>query len=142
MTMSLTQATDRAASDVTSGKAVVAAFFAALSNDDIAAVDEIVDPRGEFWVLSHRRAVPAGAWLDGFRHLIRDRAPGGVKFVVSTLTAEDDRVAAVVECHATFDDGRIYENIYHFLIRVDDGRVAQLWEYGDTLHAERVLRGT
>jgi uncharacterized protein len=139
--MSLTQTAGRAASDASSGKAVVAAFFAALSSDDIATVNEIVDPRGEFWVLSHRRAVPASAWLDGFRHLIRARAPGGVKFVVSTLTAEDDRVAAVVECHATFDDGRVYENMYHFLIRLDGGRIAQLWEYGDTLHAERVLRG-
>lgn len=139
--MSLSQAPDQAASDASSGKAVVAAFFEALTSDDVATVNEVVDPRGEFWVLSHRRAVPASAWLDGFRHLVRDRAPGGVKFVVSTLTAEDDRVAAVVECHATFDDGRVYDNMYHFLIRVAGGRIAQLWEYGDTLHAERVLRG-
>ena len=139
--MSLTQVTGRAPSGASAGKAVVAAFFAALSSDDIATVNEIVDSRGEFWVLSHRRAVPASAWLDGFRHLIRDRAPGGVKFVVSTLTAEDDRVAAVVECHATFDDGRVYENMYHLLISEEGGRIARLWEYGDTLHAERVLRG-
>ena len=139
--MSLTQVTDRAAGEASSGKAVVVAFFAALSDDDVAAVNEVVDPRSEFWVLSHRRAVPASAWLDGFQHLIRDRAPGGVKFVVSTLTAEDDRVAAVVECHATFDDGQVYENMYHFLIHVDGGRITQLREYGDTLHAERVLRG-
>jgi ketosteroid isomerase-like protein len=139
--MSLTQETGRAASDASSGKALVVAFFAALSSDDTVTVNEIVDPAGDFWVLSHRRAVPASAWLDGFRHLIRDRAPGGVKFTVSTLTAEDDRVAAVVECHAAFDDGRVYQNMYHFLIRVDGGRIAQLWEYGDTLHAERVLRG-
>jgi ketosteroid isomerase-like protein len=64
-----------------------------------------------------------------------------VVFTVSALTAEEDRVAAVVGCSAQLEGDRRYDNLYHFLIQLSGGLITKLWEYGDTLHADKTFRG-
>jgi len=44
-----------------------------------------------------------------------------------------------VESHTETNTGRVYNNFYHFLIRVRDGKIASVKEYLDTMHANNVL---
>ena len=50
------------------------------------------------------------------------------------LTAEGDRVSVEAESYAEFTNGRIYRNIYHFMMVIRDGKFSAVREYLDTEH--------
>jgi hypothetical protein len=45
------------------------------------------------------------------------------------LTAEEDRVAAEIRSNGRFTDGDAYENVYVFVLRIRDGRIAFVAEH-------------
>ena len=55
------------------------------------------------------------------------------------LTAEGDRVAVEAESYAKMKNGKTYQNTYHFLFIVRDGKIQSVKEYLDTIHANAVL---
>jgi ketosteroid isomerase-like protein len=58
-----------------------------------------------------------------------------IKMEVLGLTAEEDRVAMEAESHVLNPvNGRLYNNLYHYLFRVKDGQITLFKEYQDTLH--------
>jgi len=74
------------------------------------------------------------AWLTGV-------FPDGLKFTVKSMTAEGDRVAIEAESYGKHVNGKIYNNQYHFLMKIRDGKICELKEYMDTMHANEVLAG-
>ena len=66
---------------------------------------------------------------------------GRIDFTVGPLTAEDDRVAAIVASRTEFGLQGPYSNLYHFLFQLAGGRIVKAWVYYDTALANRVLRG-
>jgi uncharacterized protein len=60
---------------------------------------------------------------------------------VGAVTAEENRVCIEGESEADLANGNKYNNWYHFLIIVDDGRVSGVKEYADSLHVAQVLFG-
>jgi len=68
--------------------------------------------------------------------------PNGLRFTVKALTAEQDRVAIEASSRGLHASGKLYENDYHFLMRIRDGKVVEIKEYLDTLHAHEVLLGS
>ena len=67
--------------------------------------------------------------------------PNGLEFTVKTLTAEEDRVAIEAESRGEHVSGKPYENQYHFLMRIRDGKIVEFKEYLDTQLANEVLLG-
>jgi uncharacterized protein len=118
---------------------VVRAFFAAITEGRFDAAASYLDPEGSWWSLARRGERPPLVQLDRIRTL-SESAKELMSFTVTTVTAQEDRVAAEVGGYAAFDD-RVYDNLYHFLIRVESGTIRSLRMYDDTLLAERVLRG-
>jgi ketosteroid isomerase-like protein len=66
--------------------------------------------------------------------------PKGFKITVKAMTAEGDRVAVEAESYGEYMNGKIYNNLYHFLFEVRDGKIQAVREYCDTLHAQQVTR--
>jgi ketosteroid isomerase-like protein len=55
---------------------------------------------------------------------------------ITGMTAEGDRVAAEAQGHAVCEaTGRSYDNLYMYLISFRGGKIRELREYQDTLHA-------
>jgi len=67
--------------------------------------------------------------------------PNGLVFTVKTLTAEEDRVAIEAESSGVHVSGKPYDNQYHFLMRIRNGKIVQFKEYLDTQLASEVLLG-
>jgi ketosteroid isomerase-like protein len=61
------------------------------------------------------------------------------RMTVVATTAEKDRVAMEATSHATLQDGKIYENTYHFLFVFQDGLVKTVKEYLDTKYASEMM---
>jgi ketosteroid isomerase-like protein len=63
----------------------------------------------------------------------------GLEMTVIGLVAEGDKVAAEIRSHAELTDGRIYENQYHMLFTLRQGKIAEVKEYADTLLIARMF---
>lgn len=128
----------------TDNKARVQAFMEALSRGDteytVAAYADEGHVRtmgntlisGTFTVDQIRAA--AGAIFDAF--------PEGIRFTITGMTAEDDRVAVEAHSEGRHVSGKMYRNEYHFLFRFrEDGKLLEMKEYMDTERVTDVLCG-
>ena len=122
-------------------KAVVEEFFRAWSDSRFDRVAELVDPEGEWWTLAKRRTRSIRDQIARIKATNEETVSGRIDFTVGPLTAEDDRVAAVVTSRAEFTVQGPYSNLYHFLFQLSGGRIVKAWVYYDTVLANRVLRG-
>ena len=67
--------------------------------------------------------------------------PSGVMFKITGMTAEDEKVAVEISGEAIHASGQTYNNQYHFLLRIKDGKILELKEYMDTQLAAKILLG-
>ena len=77
--------------------------------------------------------------IPGFFDLLWNRTTDGVSFTVHGVVAAADRVAVEAESYVPFDNGTVYNNLYHFLFVLRDGRIEAVREHCDTAHAAQVL---
>jgi ketosteroid isomerase-like protein len=65
--------------------------------------------------------------------------PEGIRLTPKAFTAEGDRVAVETESFAPHSNGKIYQNQYHFLFEIRDGKIQAVREYLDTMHTNDVF---
>lgn len=65
--------------------------------------------------------------------------PNGVRHEVRGMIAEGDYVALESECFATVIGERTYNNTFHFLIKIVDGKIETVKEYTDFLYVLETL---
>lgn len=70
---------------------------------------------------------------------VLDTCTGPIRIEPRAWTADGDRVALEAESFVDTRNGRKYNNLYHFLFKLRDGKVASVREYLDTMHANTVL---
>jgi ketosteroid isomerase-like protein len=63
-----------------------------------------------------------------------------VKFTVTGITAEGERVAVEAQGYAKLKNGKTYENLYHFLFIVRDGKIQEGKEYCDFHYAAEIFQ--
>jgi ketosteroid isomerase-like protein len=122
-------------------KDVVSRLFEAFTERRFDDAAELMTADATWWMLSHRRQVPVRDWLAGYDKQAGALFPGGLRFELVTMTAEDNRVAVQAHCRGTTKAGVEYHNEYHFLFAFDGGLIRTAWEYGDTLHAKQIFAG-
>ena len=118
-------------------------FIEAISRGDAQAIQDAYAEDGSSWTIGTMPisgrfskteiAQTASSVLDVF--------PDGLAFQVHSMTAEGDRVAIEAESIGVHVSGKKYNNLYHFLMRVRDGKIVEWKEYMDTMHANDVLCG-
>ena len=67
--------------------------------------------------------------------------PKGISFNITGITAENERVAVEVSGESTHASGEKYNNKYHFLLKIKNGKILELKEYMDTQLAAKILLG-
>ena len=65
----------------------------------------------------------------------------GIRSEIEQLTAEGDRVVAQTSGIAETVDGKAYNNSYCQVIRIADGKIAEVKEYFDTALVDAVFGG-
>lgn len=116
---------------------VVGLFFAALSDGRYDDARRMLTADASWWMLSKRDYVAPATWFAGFEAFF----PRGLPFDIEGLTNEGTRIAVRARATAVTANGRNFDNAFHFLFDIVGNKIAAAWEYGDTLHAERVFRG-
>lgn len=117
-------------------KQIVGALFEAINSRNIASADDLLHPDLKWWIIG--RAKVSG---EKDRRMIRllfkmiFRGFKEFRFVLHEFTAEGNRVAVTAESHGIHGSGKTYNNHYHFLFFLEEGRIVRVKEYFDTEHA-------
>jgi ketosteroid isomerase-like protein len=112
-------------------KQLVREFLTALGKGDVEELQRVLDPSAQ--------AIARGtSFMAGTRGLdeillaagtLGSITKDGIEFEVVHFTAEEDRVAAEVKGYSTLVNGTPYDNEYHFLFTICDGRIVAISEY-------------
>ena len=122
-------------------KSIAKKFLAALGKGDVETLTGLLAPDMQAIctgtsVLSGTRA---GAEIAGAAGMLSAITKNGIDFQVLTMTAEEDRVSVEVQGVSTLVNGVAYNNQYHFLFFIRDGKIYKLKEYIDTKLADETL---
>jgi ketosteroid isomerase-like protein len=117
-------------------------FFEALSSGSQAYLDfyndeSIIWTAGENAIGGTRTKKEIVDFAQG----ILSAFPHGIKFNITGITAENERVAVEVSGEAIHASGELYNNKYHFLLKIQHGKILELKEYMDTQLASKILLG-
>jgi hypothetical protein len=123
-------------------KKITKEFFEALSNGSDKYLDFYTD-ESIIWTAGNNAI--GGTRTKGevvsFAQNILAAFPTGIKFNITGMTTEGDRVAVEISGEAIHASGETYNNQYHFLLRIKDGKILELKEYMDTQLAAKILLG-
>ena len=121
-------------SQVEENKNTVTAFVQAMSRGDMDAILDAYAEDGGVWTMGN--TLISGQYnkqqIRGFADGIFEAFPEGLQFTILGMTAEGDRVAVEAESMGIHVSGATYNNFYHFLFTLRDGKVTSLKEYLDT----------
>ena len=122
-------------------KRIVLGFFENLNAGNAAAALDALGDSATWWIqgnfpLSGTKTKAQFVELLG---QLGAQIDGALSLRVKGVTAEGDRVAVEAESFAKMKNGKTYQNTYHFLFIVRDGKIQSVKEYLDTIHANAVL---
>lgn len=114
-------------------------FFDCFSSNDVAAALNLLSDDATWWIAGKPEHLPAaGSYSkEKIARLFQTMAgqlPDGLKMAVRSLIAEGDKVALEVESLGRLQNGRVYNQQYHFLVTIRDERICAVKEYLDTQH--------
>ena len=123
-------------------KQIVNNFFEMVSEGNTSGAFELVDNKAKWWIpgdlpfsgdkTKEEYLQVVGAIKNGF--------PNGFKLIVKSAIVEGNKVAAEVESEGTHTSGKSYNNKYHFLFEIEDGKIVSVKEYMDTLHLYQLMQ--
>lgn len=124
-------------------KELVKEFIVAMQNSNVEKLKTMITNDFSWWIIGKPEyLVTAGEhdkdyFLDFFKGA--ELFPEGPEFNVISIMAEDHKVAAEATFNAKTVMGTFYENTYHFLFIIENGKVKRMKEYMDTFSAKRLL---
>jgi ketosteroid isomerase-like protein len=124
---------------VEENKRIATEFAARFSaNDMIGALDMIADD-ATWWIAGKPDHVPgAGIFtkqqVAGLFRRMAEQFPRGLQMKIKGMISEGEKVAVELESYGELPDGRVYNNEYHMLLTIRDGKISEMREYHDTQH--------
>ena len=127
-------------------KQLVADFFAHFGRKDVDGALDMMSADATWWIGGKPDLFPIcglktkaeiGELLNSLVPTTRD----GLAITPKGMVAEGNFVACEAESLGVLGNGRTYNNQYHFLIEIRDGKIAAVKEYLDTMHTADVLKG-
>jgi ketosteroid isomerase-like protein len=120
----------------------------AMGARDAAAIDGLVNDDVQWWIpQSVENAGAVERPVKGRSEVVRLASgqmfgafqPNTTTWDVWHMTEEEGRVAILMYRRATGANGKPYNNLYHWLFRLESGRISEVWEVLDTALAAQEL---
>ena len=128
-----------AAGTTEANKAVVKEFLAVFSTGNVAGILEQLEDDATWWVSGTLQGLSGTYSKADLGPLLKGAAAlytkGALRITPLAMIAEGNLVAAEAESYADLVDGRVYNNLYHFVFDIRNGRIGRVKEYMDTYHA-------
>lgn len=124
-------------------KKTIAEFMEVFSRGDVDGILACMSDDATWWVAGSIPGISGTKDKAGFREMLSGIAEsttsGAIRLTPLAFTAEGDRVAVETESYTELKNGRVYNNLYHFLFEVRDGKIDSVKEYLDTEHTTAVF---
>jgi uncharacterized protein len=117
-------------------------FLSEFEDPDPVRLATMVANDFEWKVMTRMEGIPPVKGHDGLLNLaktIKAMMPGGLGLKIETIICEGDRCAIQAQSNTVAANGKKYNNLYHFDIRFDGDKIAEVREYNDTNHAREVF---
>ena len=129
-------------SDIETNKQICLKYFDLANTGQFDAMKELLHDDVEWWILGDLPSSGTHAGKDAVMKLfgmIEQSLAPPVKFNITAITAEDDRVAIEMNSDCKFRDGRPYCTVFHHLFMLKDGKIRRVNEYFDTKYVSEVF---
>ncbi|MFI8664488.1 nuclear transport factor 2 family protein [Rhodococcus qingshengii] len=131
----------------TENKEIVRNYIIAYSDMSGASSQPMLADDAQIHLMSRNESLPLPKVMGKYEYLalfpaMASLLPNGIRHEVKSMIAEGDFVAVETECFGPLADGRSYNNLFHFLIEVRDGKIVLIHEYLDFLHTKEALFDT
>ncbi|KTF16044.1 nuclear transport factor 2 family protein [Pseudoalteromonas sp. H105] len=125
-------------------KLLITDFFSRFVESDIDGLLSLLDEQVAWKMMGQQGGLPVSGEMDkegiaGLMQSVRDLVSGPLNMHPIAWTIEGDRIAVEVESSAILNNGRAYNNLYHYLIVVNNGKIKTIKEYADTDQVRRVF---
>ena len=124
-------------------KALITEFMTVFSAGDVEGIMSYLADDATWWVAGRMPGISGTRTKDEFRQLLTGladtTATGAIRLTPLAFTAEGERVAVETESYSELKNGRIYNNLYHFVFVVRDGKIHAVKEFLDTEHTTAVF---
>jgi len=129
---------------VAENKNVVLGFVEALSSGNVEAAKETLADDATWWIPG---SLPVAGTYHGKKAIFEDFMgkaqglfqPNSLSIQVRNVIGEGDNVAVEWIARGKSAKGKNYENYYHLMFEVRNGKIQAIREYVDTLYAKEVL---
>ncbi|ALE73071.1 MULTISPECIES: nuclear transport factor 2 family protein [unclassified Pseudonocardia] len=124
-------------------KQTVTEFMEVFTSGDVDGILSRMTDDATWWVAGTIPGISGTKDRAGFKDMVSGIAEsttsGAIRLTPLAFTAEGDRVAVETESYTELRNGRVYNNLYHFLFTVRDGKISSVKEYLDTEHTTAVF---
>jgi ketosteroid isomerase-like protein len=120
--------------------AIARRFYDSFTANDIDGVMETLAEDAQFRVPGKPDELSSAGWYDKAKirrlfEFMTGRLKNGLRMEVLSVMADGDRVALEVISEGELENGRRYNNEYFVLFKITGGKIKEVREYNDTLHA-------
>jgi len=122
-------------------RAVAIAFVEAMGRNDLETVAACMAPDGVLVAMGANKFAGEHTpeMIAGSIEAMRKMLPGGLGFVIGSVTAEGDRVVVEAQSNADIGEAEPFRNDYVFVAKMENGKIKRCHEYYCTVHAEAKL---
>lgn len=125
--------------DLEHNKMVASDFLDRFSANDVAGVLDALADDVAWRIVGKQELLSAAGVYDKERiarlfYGMLGQLKNGLQMTLKGAIAEGDKVAVEAESYGELQNGRIYNNTYHFLMTIRDGKISEVREYLDTQH--------
>lgn len=127
--------------ELETNKATVLAFWKAFSESRFADALGLLADNATWRVMGNTSISKtySKAEFSQLVHGIADSTVQGIQVKGTVLTAEGDRVAMEAGSYGPMKSGKVYQNQYHFLHILRNGKIEAVREYLDTEHVTAIF---
>lgn len=125
--------------------ALVEEFMQVFSTGDVDKILSYLSPTATWWVGGTIEGISGtknkeefGTMLSGLSTATKN---GAITLTPEAFTAQGERVAVETESYSEMTNGKVYNNSYHFVFVIRDGKIETVKEFLDTEHTRAVFLG-
>jgi len=123
-------------------KELATEFLSEFEDPDPVRLATMVSNDFEWTVMTRMEGMAPTKGHEGLKNFAKGMKvmmPGGLGLKIYTVICEGNRCAIQAESNTVVANGKKYNNRYHFDIRFDGDKIAEVREYCDTNHAREVF---
>ncbi|HEY6395377.1 MAG TPA: nuclear transport factor 2 family protein [Candidatus Binataceae bacterium] len=131
--------------NLTEQKERAISFLKTLETPDPKIIASLITDDFEFEMMGRLPGITPvrgkDAFVSAMPGTLRAMFPNGLNLKFHTVVAEGPHVAVQAESDTVAGNGKKYANRYHFYLRFEGDKIAQVREYNDVNHVREVFFG-